>query len=94
MLQFEDPETGDTLFVDTGDRGFRRRYAEVAERNEASLLGMFAAAGVDVLELSTEDDLADAIRRFADLRKGQRALSSGGALPPHLQAAMTEDIQP
>ena len=93
MLQFEDAETGETLFVDTGDRGFRRRYAEAAERNEETLLAMFSSAGVDVLELSTDDDLADAIRRFADLRRGQRALSSGGSLPPHLQAAMNEEVR-
>ncbi len=91
MLQFEDNETGETLFVDTGDRGFRERYVVEAERNEMELLGAFSAAGTDVLELSTEDDLVDAIRRFADLRKSQRTMSSGGALPSHLSAGLTED---
>ena len=35
MLQFEDAETGETVFVDTGDAGFRRRYTEVAEAQRA-----------------------------------------------------------
>jgi hypothetical protein len=39
---------------------------------------------VDALELSTTDDLVDAILRFADLRKRRRQLSAGGSLPQHL----------
>jgi uncharacterized protein (DUF58 family) len=83
MLPFMDAETGETVFVDTGDAGFRRRYAEVAETNEQWLLDAFTAAGTDVLELSTEDDLVDAIRRFADLRRLSHAINAG-ALPAHL----------
>ena len=92
MLQFEDAETGETLFVDTGDRGFRERYVAAAEANEAALLGAFTAAGTDVLEISTEDDLVDAIRRFADLRRSSQAMSSG-ALPAHLSASTTEELR-
>ena len=84
MLQFEDSETGESAFVDTSDAGFRRRYAAVAEQNEQMLLEAFIAAGTDVLELSTEDDLVDAIRRFTELRKMQRSINSGAALPTHL----------
>ncbi|HLS54839.1 MAG TPA: DUF58 domain-containing protein, partial [Zeimonas sp.] len=44
-------------------------------------------AGVDVLELSTGDDLVDAILRFADLRKRRSRLAAGGGLPAHLGGA-------
>jgi uncharacterized protein (DUF58 family) len=91
MLQFEDAETGETVFVDTGDAGFRRRYEDAAEQNEVALLEAFTAAGTDALELSTEDDLVDAIRRFADLKKMQRALNSGVAMPAHL-GGVTEEL--
>ncbi len=90
MLQFADAETGETVFVDTGDTGFRRRYTEVAEANEQMLLDAFTAAGTDVLELSTEDELVDAIRRFADLRKLSHAINTGAALPVHLGGATGE----
>jgi uncharacterized protein (DUF58 family) len=93
MLQFEDSETGETVFVDTGDAGFRRRYEQAAEQNEAALIDAFTAAGTDVLELSTEDVLADAIRRFADLKKMQRSLNSGAAMPAHLGGAAEERTQ-
>jgi hypothetical protein len=91
MLQFEDAETGEMVFVDTGDSGFRRRYQDAAQQNEAALLEAFTAAGTDALELSTEDDLVDAIRRFADLKKMQRALNSGAAMPAHL-GGVTEEL--
>jgi len=69
LLPFRDAETGETLLVDTHDKAFRRRFAAASARREARIRGSFAEAGVDCLELSTDDDLVDSIRRFADLRK-------------------------
>jgi len=69
LLTFQDAESGEQVFVDTHDPGFRRRFAAVAEAREESLRSAFASAGVDTLELSTEDDVADAVLRFADMRK-------------------------
>ena len=84
LLVFQDAETGDLAWVDTHDRGFRKRFAAAAGRREAALRTAFSDAGVDALELSTTDDLVDAILRFADLRKRRRQLSAGGNLPQHL----------
>lgn len=87
LLPFEDAESGEQVFVDTGDRAFRARFETISAQHEAALFDGFAAAGCDVLELSTYDDLIEAIRRFADLRKAQRALGSGGGtIAPHLAA--------
>lgn len=80
MTVFEDAETGEQLFVDTGDIGFRRRFAAAAEAREAMLMDAFGQAGADVLELSTADDLVDAILRFSDLRRTS-ARATGSAMP-------------
>jgi uncharacterized protein (DUF58 family) len=69
LLPFRDAETGEQIMVDTHDAGFRERFAAAARRREERLRAAFTTAGVDVLELSTEDDLVDAIRRFVELRK-------------------------
>jgi uncharacterized protein (DUF58 family) len=69
LLTFQDAESGEQLFVDTHDRGFRKRFAEAAEAREEKLRTSFQRAGVDTLELSTEDDITDAVLRFADMRK-------------------------
>jgi prepilin-type processing-associated H-X9-DG protein len=84
LLVMQDAETGEQLFVDTHDRAFRRRFAAAAERRENSLRAAFEQAGVDALELSTDDDLVEAILRFADLRKRRSQRAAGGRLPDHL----------
>jgi uncharacterized protein (DUF58 family) len=87
LLVMRDAETGEQLFVDTHDRIFRKRFAAAAERRENELRSAFHQAGVDGLELSTDDDLVDAILRFADLRKRRRQLAAGGSLPQHLRGS-------
>ncbi|GMU72557.1 MAG: hypothetical protein AMXMBFR42_20140 [Burkholderiales bacterium] len=86
MVVIEDSETGEQMFVDTHDRGFRRRFAAAAERREAIVRDAFATAGVDALELATDEDLTGAVLRFADLRKRRTQLAVGGGLPKHLEA--------
>ncbi|HEX6413299.1 MAG TPA: VWA domain-containing protein, partial [Burkholderiales bacterium] len=85
MLVVQDAETGEQIFVDTHDRGFRKRFAAAAQKREAQLRAGFASAGIDALELSTDDDLVDAIRRFADMRKRRSRLAAGGSMPKHLE---------
>jgi uncharacterized protein (DUF58 family) len=87
LLVIQDSETGEQVFVDTHDRGFRKRFAELAAKREEELRTAFRQAGVDALELATDDDLVDAILRFADLRKRRSQLATGGAtLPAHIGA--------
>jgi uncharacterized protein (DUF58 family) len=83
LFVMQDAETGEQLFIDTHDRGFRKRFAVLAQRRETELRAAFRDAGVDALELATDDELADAILRFADLRKRRTQLARG-TLPAHL----------
>lgn len=87
LVRMQDAETGEQLFVDTHDRGFRERFEKAAARREAALHEELIRAGVDTLELSTEDVLADAIMRFADLRKQRSRLSGGATMPAHLTSS-------
>jgi uncharacterized protein (DUF58 family) len=68
----EDAETGEQLYLDTHDRKFRERYAAAARKREADLAAIFKRAGVDLLSLSTTDDLVRSIVRFAALRRRRR----------------------
>jgi uncharacterized protein (DUF58 family) len=71
-LLMEDAETGQQLYVDTHDKGFRRRFREASERREATLRDAFRRSGVDAVALSTDDDLVHAIVRMASLRRRRR----------------------
>jgi uncharacterized protein (DUF58 family) len=84
LFVIQDAETGEQVFVDSHDRGFRKRFAAAAERREKELRGAFRQAGVDALELCTDDNLVDSILRFADLRKRRSQLSAGATFPAHL----------
>jgi uncharacterized protein (DUF58 family) len=72
MVLLEDAETGEQLFVDTHDKKFRKRFAESARKREIELNTAFKRAGVDVLSLSTDDDLVHQIVRFAKRRQQMR----------------------
>jgi uncharacterized protein (DUF58 family) len=74
LVTVEDAETGEQLFIDGSDPAFRKRYAKVAEEQEEALMQSLSQSGADVLELATDDDLLNALMRFADLRR-QRARS-------------------
>jgi uncharacterized protein (DUF58 family) len=84
LVTIQDAETGEQLFVDTHDPAFRERFIRAAEDNENHLHGALTRAGVDTLELATDDDLVDAVLRFADMRRQRSRLSSGGGMPVHL----------
>ncbi len=71
-IVMEDAETGEQLYVDTHDKKFRQRFQEAADEREALLTESFKRAGVDVLPLSTEEDLTRAIVRFAAQRRQRR----------------------
>ena len=69
MIAIQDSETGAQMMVDTQDKGFRQRFARIAAERDAQLAQTLARAGVDTLELSTDEDLVTALMRFTDLRK-------------------------
>jgi uncharacterized protein (DUF58 family) len=68
----EDAETGEQVYVDTHDRKFRLRFQEAARARETGLRETFQHSGVDMLSLSTEEDMVRAIVRFAKLRQQRR----------------------
>jgi uncharacterized protein (DUF58 family) len=86
LVTMRDAETGEQLLVDTHDAGFRQRFERIAAQREDELLRALAGAGVDALELATDDDLVNSILRFVEMRRRRSRLVGGAAaLPPHLQ---------
>ena len=71
-LIMEDAETGEQLYVDTHDEGFRRRFQAAAGARELAVTEAFRRSGVEAVSLSTDDDLVRAIVRMATLRRRRR----------------------
>ena len=50
-------------------RAFASGFAAAAAERDEALRAIFEKAGVDVVELGTDDDVMDAMIRFAAMRK-------------------------
>jgi uncharacterized protein (DUF58 family) len=87
LVTVEDSETGEQIFIDTSDPAYRERYAAIAQQQEAALREALGRSGADVLELATDDDLLDAMLRFAQLRRSKLRMKAPLRYPKHLRQA-------
>ena len=71
-IYVEDAETGEQIFVDTSDVGFRSRLATAAEARQADLVARARKAGVDLYPVRTDDDLVRSLLRISELRRRRR----------------------
>jgi len=56
MLRFRDAETGKTLWVDTGRRGTRDRYAEFWKHENEKFRDLMLRTGLDSASIRTDED--------------------------------------
>lgn len=75
LVVMEDSETGEQLYINTSDKKFRQRFIQAAQKREYEMNVHFRRAGVDVLQVSTEDDIVREIVRFAMLRKQRKQVA-------------------
>ena len=69
VVVLQDAETGEQLLVDTSDPRFRKRFEDAAAAREHELRSSIRRAGVDLYDLSTDDDLVRVLLRMVTLRK-------------------------
>lgn len=72
-LRLRDPETGRELWVDTGDARVRREHARLVAERQAALGRLLRRAGVDLLELSTAEEIVRPVVRYTLARRGRRS---------------------
>jgi uncharacterized protein (DUF58 family) len=71
-IYVEDAETGEQIFVDTSDAGFRARLRAAADQRRAALEESTRAAGVDLHQIRTDEDLVRSLLRISALRRSRR----------------------
>jgi uncharacterized protein (DUF58 family) len=72
-MLLQDAETGEQLYVDTRDRKFRQRFEQAAAEREMRLKQMLQRAGVELMSISTQEDLLRALLRSVAARRKRRA---------------------
>ncbi len=71
-LRMRDPESGEEIWIDTNDPRVRRAHAALVQAREAMLERTLRAAQVDVLSLSTAQEIVEPLLKFTLRRRGRR----------------------
>jgi uncharacterized protein (DUF58 family) len=72
LLTLEDPETGEVMEIDTGSRGVRETFAQLARERMDQFRRAARQAGVDTLELRTGEPYDRALYSFFKNRTSRR----------------------
>ncbi|MEW6157323.1 MAG: DUF58 domain-containing protein [Verrucomicrobiota bacterium] len=71
-LVLKDAETGEVVEINTGDERKRTAFAQRQQRAQAELKRLFIAAGIDSIQLRTDQPYAAALGRFFETRERRR----------------------
>jgi uncharacterized protein (DUF58 family) len=69
LVVLQDAETGEQLLVDTSDTRFRKRFQEAARARDEQLRSAIRRAGVDLYDVSTDDDIVRILLHMVAFRK-------------------------
>jgi uncharacterized protein (DUF58 family) len=72
LLALEDAESGEMLWVDTGDRNWRAAFGANVANHEQAKIDALRKSGVDRIGVDTEHDYVDALTRFFQMRAGRQ----------------------
>jgi uncharacterized protein (DUF58 family) len=71
-LVFQDAETGEIVEVNTGDARKRKAFAERQAREQEQMLRLFRKAGIDAIQLRTDQAYGVALGKFFETREKRR----------------------
>ena len=71
-LVFQDAETGEIVEVNTGDTRKRKAFAERQAKEQEQMLRLFRKAGIDAIQLRTDQEYGAALGKFFEGREKRR----------------------
>jgi uncharacterized protein (DUF58 family) len=71
-LVLNDAETGEIVEINTGDARKRASFAQRQARAQADLARLFRSAGIDAIQLRTDQPYAIGLARFFETREKRR----------------------
>lgn len=74
IMELEDPETGEALSADTGDRRLREAFHRIMEARGKVRDGFFASHGIDCIKVSTGEPYVRALLKFFKARERRMAV--------------------
>ncbi|MFN3431938.1 MAG: DUF58 domain-containing protein [Candidatus Sericytochromatia bacterium] len=79
LARFDDPETGESVLLDTHSAKVRKEYARQANQLHAERVGVFRKLGLDYLDLFTDQSYVKPLIKFFQSRQTRRAKAKRGA---------------
>ncbi len=73
LLRCIDPETEETMLVDTGDPLFRKQYEQSVRARHERMRAFFGRTGIDYIPVHTDGDYVDPLIRFFKRRERIKA---------------------
>lgn len=74
IMELEDPETGETISADTGDRRVREAFSKIARKREAERDDFFKTHGIDCIRVNTAAPYMRELLGFFRLRERRMAV--------------------
>jgi uncharacterized protein (DUF58 family) len=71
-LIFQDAETGEIVEVNTGDARKRAAFAERQVKAQSDVARLFRRAGIDAMQLRTDQDYGPTLAKFFENREKRR----------------------
>jgi uncharacterized protein (DUF58 family) len=76
LIEVEDPETGETRLLDFGDPRFRESYRHAMAEQRDAVRRSLRANRIDLIDVCTTEDHAEALVRFFRVRESRRGRRS------------------
>lgn len=73
LIELRDPETQQTILIDSGSRSFREKFLRNNEKRRLELKSLFHSMGVDQIEITTAEDYVEPLVRFFKKRERMMA---------------------
>ena len=68
IISFQDPETGEEVWINSSDAKLRKAYQEIVNKEQKDLEEFFRKCNCDYLLIRTSDSYINSLRKFFTLR--------------------------
>lgn len=75
LINFIDPETGESIVIDSSNTEVRKKYSNVAKRINTQRLSTLKRYGIDHIVIESEEEISGKLRKYF-LRRGNQRSSS------------------
>lgn len=72
LIEMEDPESGAIITIDSSDPKLRNAFSKSVEERKNELRTLFGKAGIDAIDLKTDQDYIKPLYSFFKMREGRR----------------------